>query len=120
MSEPILVFPESRLESGIPFVIQIASTNEALPNQVLIDPIVAKGATSFMAPIKNTRPLSGIIELVIDLPGSYRITASDTRRPFEISPRTDLSFGAEFGLFSLAVSLIVGGMVVWLIKKKPL
>ena len=111
--------PDTSVESGIPFVLEVTSTQDPLPEDIRFDPVEAAGATPFLAPVRPVGEHRGLSEVVIEIPGKYAMIVRDYKRTMEVQPRTDLDFGTEFGIFALAVSLLVGGMVVWLIKKRP-
>jgi hypothetical protein len=53
----------------------------------------------------------------IGLPGPYEITGAGFKLDFTVLPRQDLSFGEEFGFFSLVATILVGGMILWLRKR---
>ena len=57
-------------------------------------------------------------EFTLMLPGDYRVTHGSETRVIHVSNQSYLAFGEEFGIFSSAVVLLVGGMLIWLIRSK--
>lgn len=110
--------PTAKIESGIPFVLTLKSTGEPVPANIVLHPIGIQGATDFVAPVKRVSAEAGVVELALELPGTYATLLPSNNVTFDVHQRTDLSFGVEFGIFFVAVILLVGGMLAWLNKRK--
>ena len=50
--------------------------------------------------------------------GVYVVSVNGYDRVISVSPRQDLPFKLEFGLVSVLVTLILGGLIVWAKKKR--
>lgn len=55
-------------------------------------------------------------EFTLMLPGDYQVKLGTQSKVIHVTKQQFMNFGLEFGIFSTAVVLLVGGMLIWLRK----
>ena len=117
MNEAIRVHaPSGLFETGHPLSVIVEETS---PNPESFS-LKKVGGTEIVQiplhPMPEHHVLQG--DLLINLPGTYQIMAAGHSIEIKIEEHRDLGFFRQFGWFSIGVALIVGGMLVWLQKRK--
>lgn len=118
------ILPEKGARTGVPFFIiakrkSLASTNDVHPVALLS---ALSANTGMRLPVELVLELADtgewMKEFTVMLPGDYQIQFGHETRTLHVEPQKFLEFGREFGIFSGAVVLLVGGMILWLCKRK--
>ena len=97
------------LRTRVPITVQFI---DGKAQGLRVIPKSAPGAETF-----DVTALGNVAQFSVSIPGVYEIVADETRETITVAPQRDLDFSSEFGIFSLAVLLLVGGMLVWLRKR---
>lgn len=117
MCDVIEIFPDS-LRTGVPITARVHSEHRAADVKTLtVVPQGQAGLETFVVPLTE-REGHTEGQFMVSFPGKYRLTLGKLTREIHVEPQRDLTFQAEFGFFSFAVVILVGGMVVWLRKQK--
>ncbi len=113
----VLIIRPSKLRTGAP-ITAIAHVEEGSSKSIHLEvkPEGQLGLEPFQVPteLENDHLQA---QFTVSFPGTYNLTLGKHSRRIEVSPQIDLTFRTEFGLFFIAVALIVGGMILWLRKK---
>lgn len=117
MARTIDVLPDS-LRTGAPITARVTQTvGTESPPAIKVLPRGQAGVEAFDVPLRRDGDqLEG--QFILSFPGRYELQLGDLRRTIEVDAQRDLSFQQEFGLFSVVVIILVGGMLLWLRRKK--
>lgn len=117
MCDTIQIFPDS-LRTGVPITARVHAEHQATaPRAMNVEPKGQAGLEPFLVPLEiREGHLEG--QFTVSVPGKFHLTLGNLQREIEVAPQRDLSFEAEFGIFSLVVAICVGGMIAWLRKQK--
>ena len=113
----LVIQPES-LRTGVPITVTVGPEAGHRGTSLVVSAVDPSGGEPFAVPLADGTEGHRVGHFVLSLPGRYEITAGATKQTVTVAPQQNLSFAAEFGVFSLAVFLLVGGMVVWLRRSK--
>ena len=109
-----------RTGSSLFIVAQHLATSQGVPTALLI-PLAGKsfGADTIELKLRQSPGTDEWSrEFTVMLPGDYKIVLANSTQMIHVTRQQYLNFGTEFGIFSSAVALLVGGMLIWLIKSK--
>lgn len=85
--------------------------------EILVTPVDNKAAQTFAVPVRAIGS-EAVGQFTLALPGHYRLEVPGDSREIFVPQQENLSFAAEFGLFSVVVILIVVRMALWM-RNKP-
>lgn len=102
------------IREGVPISVFL-SADTAGPS-LRVHALLPALGTDFTVPV-NPWGDKRIAQFTLYRAGDYEVSVSGVRSIVHVAPQQNLSFFSEFGLFSVSVLILVGGMLVWLKKR---
>jgi hypothetical protein len=115
-SATILVRPKV-IRSGLPITVDVSDVSA---EQLLVQS-KTQNVPAFEVPlVASANGHSKSASLTLDLPGTYEFKAGSLAQTIEVQPQVFLPFSIEFGIVFSAIFIFVGGLGLWMSKRRKI